>query len=230
MMKKLIEKIFCAGVITAAITGMSFVSAEAENYDPDAAGNITVQLDEIGTPCDGVVLECYHVADVEENDGAVQFVLVPELTDEQIDLNHLETASDHKEAAEYLEAAVEKHNLSSKTGQSDTKGIIRFTGLEQGVYLLVQSDHADYGQIETFLIAIPYTSDGNSWTYDVVTETKGELIEPIPTPTPVPTPTPEPSPSTGVRNSPAPYLAAAAVCGGLLVILLLKRYSRSEIR
>lgn len=215
-----------AAVICLIPAGVS--PAYAEDGGMKETGTITIHLTDIGTSFEGAVMSVRKVGSV-DLEGEPIYEIDPALSETGVDLAEVTqgTAEEQHEAALLIAEAAEKAFLAVYEKEADGAGTVVFSGLEAGVYLVEEEDPGSYGTMDPFLICIPFSTDGRTYEYDVLTQPKAE---PVHAPTPVPTPTPEPSPSTGVWNSPAPYLAAAAVCGGLLVILLLKRYSRSEIR
>lgn len=171
-------------------------------------GSISVQLDKIGTPLQGVNLFCYQVGDpVKENDVIEGWEALEEYSSLNLNLNELEDTQKHKETAEKLEAYVNQKELPPfLKGATDEAGKLRFENLEEGMYLIVQkSGRSVYGTIQPFLINIPYTEDG-IFLYDVETQTKGELpITPSPELTPSPSVTempPKPSVTPGNTGTP----------------------------
>lgn len=154
---------------------LSSASVYAQDYDSNRKGSITVNLDDLDTEFSGVAFTCYKVADV--NAGVnLLWDIAPELAAVPLDLNELETAEDYQEAANLLASEIGNTSITGQHVTTDASGKAVFPSLEQGVYLLVQTDKASYGTVEPFLIGIPYMEDGSEWVYDVQTETKGEPL------------------------------------------------------
>ena len=132
-------------------------------------------LDNLGTEKGGVGLACYQVGEVTYG-LTVSYELTRDFASSEVDLNGLEKARDYKSAAETLAKTATDGNPAYKAGVTDADGLFLFDNLEQGIYLIVQTDTASYGTIEPFLVSIPYMEDGQTWTYDVHTYTKGEKL------------------------------------------------------
>lgn len=150
-------------------------SVYAQDYDSSREGSVTINLDDLGTEFSNVVFTCYKVADVDTGVN-LRWVLATELEHLSLDLNALKTAGEYQDTANLLKTEVGKTSISGQQAKTDASGQAVFTALEQGVYLLVQTDTASYGTVEPFLVAIPYTENGSEWVYDVQTETKGEPL------------------------------------------------------
>lgn len=108
----------------------------------------------------------------------------------------------------------------------DKDGEIAFTGLDLGLYLLVQHKAAKgYETAAPFLVSVPMEEDG-VLRYDVDASPKVELEkEPEPTSTTPPAPPDPRLPYTGQLNWPVPVLTVLGL--GLLALgLALRRKSR----
>ena len=110
-------------------------------------------------------------------------------------------------------------NLAGVAKNADSVATARFTGLECGAYLLVQTGGSEaYELAEPFIVMVPMTdADGSTLIYDIEANPK---TTPAIIPTPIPTPTPTPNdpklPQTGQLNWPVPVLAAS----GLAMIII----------
>lgn len=175
-------------VLAVLLAGCMFsASVYAQDYESGRKGSITLELDDIGTEYAGTEFSCTKIADVDTETTVLKWKLIEELQDISVDLQGLQSAGEYQKAAEQIEEAVQNRNLTKTIKQADENGRVIFDDLEQGVYLLAQTDTAEYGTTDTFLAAVPYTSQGTEWVYDVVTQTKGEhLPKEQPTPTPMP--------------------------------------------
>ena len=128
--------------------------------------------------------------------------------------------------ANTLAAYAKDHKLSGTAKDVDKDGEIAFTGLELGLYLLVQHKAAKgYETAAPFLVSVPMEEDG-VLRYDVDASPKVELEkEPEPTSTTPPAPTDPRLPYTGQLNWPVPVLTVLGL--GLLALgLALRRKSR----
>lgn len=180
------------------------MAVRAESYDPDRQGSITVNLDDIGTNRGNVGLECYQVA-MPAQDNILTWVSLPGFEQAGIDWERLSKSEDYAAAAERLQGYVPGSGASPLAGKTNALGVLEFKDLDQGVYLILQTDQAAYGEISPFLVGIPFMDGGDAWIYDVETETKGEkLATATPTATPTGRITPvtkRPVTSTSRKNS-----------------------------
>ena len=93
---------------------------------------------------------------------------------------------------------------------TNAAGEARFTNLEEGVYLVLQTDAKGAAQAfkpcQAVLIALPATDPvSGEWKNELLIEPKVETTPtPVPTPTPTATPTPTPTPTA----TPTPYVTA----------------------
>lgn len=143
---------------------------------------------------EGVELTIYYVAALNVKNGSAEYVLEPDYTVLAIDFDGM-TASDSQKAAKQLAEKAKEVNASGQTAVSGSDGRVRFKGLEQGMYLVVQTGSSkaarDYETISPFLIAVPLAekSDaGNIWNYDVEADPKTEVVK---------KPSSDPSPGSG---------------------------------
>lgn len=182
-------------------------AVRAEAYDPDKKGSITIQLQDLGTPMEGVAFCCYQVGR-QGNDVQLSWEPVTELQGSGVDFNALKNAGDLQAASLKLKNEVVEKGMAGMEASTDATGNVRFTDLEQGMYLLVQTTTAQYGQCEPFLAAVPSSGEGVLWIYDVEADAKGQLLS-TPTPLPVTGQTETPVPTS--IASPAPVYSPAPV-------------------
>ena len=154
-----------------------------------ASGSLRVVLkDNGGAPAEGVAVTLYCAS-------------APEFSGAGISPEDLGRERDAAKNAGTLAAYAAEQRLAGTEGVTDGKGVLRFDGLDEGVYLAV----CGAGQELTFppfLVSIPLRV-GGSTRYDVTSRPKAELAEP----TPEPGPEPEPIPADpGVPPEPEPEL------------------------
>ena len=113
-------------------------------------GSIHVELEETQDKLsrEGVGLSLAYVATIKE--GSYQ--LTEDYSSANVDLNAIETAEGLQEAADTLQPFVKD---AIQTKQTNVQGIVDFTDLEVGVYLLYVSDQAGYETIQPTLISVP---------------------------------------------------------------------------
>lgn len=229
------DKRFAARLVSClaacVLLAASFCTAVfADAYDPDQTVALNIQLQDLGTPMDGVAFECYQVGQM--TDGtAVVWELVPALQGHvSVELSGDLTASELQQAARTLKTAVSEQNLTCFKGSTDNTGAVSFTGLPQGVYLLVQTDTARYGICDPFLVAVPYTEDGTTWQYTLSVTAKGvHLPEPSASPEPTPTPTPGALPQTGDESNPGLWVALLCIAAvALVVLVVVKKFNKRK--
>lgn len=113
-------------------------------------GSIHVELEETQDALsrEGVGLSLAYVATLQEG----SYELNENYHSADVDLNAIETAEGLQEAADTLRPLVKDALQKKKT---DAQGIVDFTDLEVGVYLLYVSDQAGYETIQPTLISVP---------------------------------------------------------------------------
>lgn len=130
------------------------IQAQEIELKPDSSvqekGSIHVELEETKDRLsrEGVELSLVRVADIQ--DGS--YVLDEPYRSADVDMNDIKTAQGLQEAADTLRPLV-KSPLQAK--RTDAQGIVDFTDLKVGVYLLYVSDHAGYETIQPTLISVP---------------------------------------------------------------------------
>lgn len=183
MVKQWKKKIKCWNKVLACLGAMLMLigclpgTVQADNYLPDEKGSFELTLQEADadgnqTPLADVGLRLYQVSTV-EYDGNVHFVIDSALTStavaKDIDFDKLDgsAASVWLDTATTLSKAVEKVGLPYKEGTSDAQGKVIFSDLEQGMYLIVQSDPDGKVAVSPMLLSIPFAQEGVGWTYQV---------------------------------------------------------------
>lgn len=113
-------------------------------------GSIHVELEETQDKLsrEGVGLSLAYVATIKE--GSYQ--LTEDYSSANVELNAIETAEGLQEAADTLRPLVKD---AIQTKQTNAQGIVNFTDLKVGVYLLYVSDQAGYETIQPTLISVP---------------------------------------------------------------------------
>ena len=121
------------------------------------------------------------------------------------------TASQNQQYARRFEqmAAGQPGDAQAATNAA---GEARFTNLEEGVYLVVQTDAKGAAQAfkpcQAVLIALPATDPvSGEWKNELLIEPKVETT-PTPVPTPTPTATPTPTPTATPTATPTPDVTA----------------------
>ncbi|MCR0532915.1 hypothetical protein MKC91_01045 [[Clostridium] innocuum] len=130
------------------------IQAQEIELKPDSSvqekGSIHVELEETKDRLsrEGVELSLARVADIKGG----SYVLDDLYRSAGVDMNDIKTAQGLQEAADTLRPLV-KSPLQAK--RTDAQGIVDFTDLKVGVYLLYVSDQAGYETIQPTLISVP---------------------------------------------------------------------------
>ncbi len=225
---------------------ISASAADAASLDLSRAGDssITVTLrDEEGEAAGKGTLILYQVASLILDDGNMVYNFTEDFEDSGVSLTDVTgSASTLSETAQTFASYAEVGNLAGF--QKETlSGTYTFTGLDLGLYLIVQEQAADgYQIVAPFLVTVPLADEETGdWIYDVDASPKTETLseespeevppeeppeeeppaeeppeENPPREDPPDTVTDPPLPQTGQLNWPIPVLAA----GGLLLVTL----------
>lgn len=209
-------------VLAANVTAYAH---EVPDMEKDGSVSVTMKYD--GNAVPGGTLTLYRVGDIYEDDGDYSFVLSSTFAGSGASLEHLEASGLAESMAEYAS----RNHLPGQTVAIGKDGKATATGLELGLYLVVQSEAADgYESISPFLVSIPMNEDG-TYVYEVDATPKLSTLTPTKPDTPTNPGTPaaptQPTlPQTGQLNWPVPVLAALGLC--LFLIGWALRYGKRE--
>lgn len=174
--KKKILSFFMAFVIMLGIASPSFANAEEEVGSINLTLNAEDVVKKKNTEIEGATFELWKVADVEydkEKDYA-KFDLVEEFKNTKIELENMNASESMKAAKKFSEVA----KKSVAKGITDKKGVVKFTNLKPGMYLLKQIKSEgvakDFTSVEPFLVSVPTYTDG-SWQLDVNAKPKTDI-------------------------------------------------------
>lgn len=132
-----------------------------------------------------------------------KWTLTGDFSNAEVSLEGIESSERNEQAKQLYEYAVE-HHIQGNDLKTDRNGIAAIGGLEQGVYLVAQtqvwtSEGKGSVQASPYLLSIPEEIDG-SYVWDVVTKPKSEWIPQQPQPE-TPTEPTEPDKNTETENS-----------------------------
>lgn len=193
-------------IVLVLMLGMTAL-AESSWIDLDAKGSITLTLKskDTGNAVAGGKITLYQVATVAVDDGDLSFAYTNGFENCGIELGDLSSST----LAGQLKDKVTS-SMKSSTQTVGKDGKVSFTGLDLGLYLLVQTTAADgYNAVSPFIVSVPLTEDG-SYTYDVDASPKVETVTVKPTPTPS-TPPDDDLPQTGQLDWPIPVLCVVGL-------------------
>lgn len=216
-------------VAVVALALCCLVSGVAYAHEvPDASqpGSITVSMTYEDEAVAGGTLTLYRVGVVAEDDGNYSFALADEFAGSGVSLDHLDAAGLAESLAEYAASA----GVGGASYAVGSDGVMSITGLELGLYLVVQTEAADgFEAVAPFLVSVPmYDEATGAYVYDVdatpkmetLTESPVEPEEPVEEVTETPASTTGTTsstlPSTGTPSWIVPILAAAGV--GILLV------------
>ena len=140
-----------------------------------ASGSLRVVLTDGGAPAEGVAVTLYCAS-------------APEFSGAGLSGEDLGRERDAAKNVRTLAAYAAEQRLAGTEGVTDGKGVLRFDGLEEGVYLVVCAGGQEL-TFPAFLVSIPLRV-GGSTRYDVTSRPKAELAETTPEPGPEPEPIP----------------------------------------
>lgn len=189
------EKTISIKMATAAIVSLVLgallliapVSA-ADNRVPALSGeksSVTVKFRYVdgsrSVPIAGARMAIYQVASLQVRGGGAVYTATPAYAPAGIQFEGM-TAAASKRAAAKL-AVLAKKQSPRAAASTDAGGQARFTGLDPGIYLVMQTG-ADgaargYETLSPYLIMAPavvQTDSGNSWQYQVVSLPKPDVV------------------------------------------------------
>ncbi len=202
-------KNWIAGLLLCALLVVMLpVTAYAHEVpDETKKGGITVELCYDGRAVTGGRLAAYRVGQIRENDGNYSFGKTTAMEGFPGDYNDVGDPKLAEEAA----AFVEKQQIPACATAENEAGKAVFTGLELGVYLIVQTEAADGGErLNPFLVSLPMNEDGH-YVYEVNAEGKLQFYRDMDVPAAPPGPSGPGLPYTGQLNWPIPVLAGSGV-------------------
>ena len=153
-------------------------AAERQTVDPAKdTGSISLTLKGDAGAAKDVEITLYQVGKGTVVNNNLVFELVDGLQDAElekpVELNGL-TAEENIANAAALKAAIEKLQntqtgdvVPTKSDKTNDEGVVTFTGLPVGVYLVVQTSRSNvYNSITSFLMYLPMTNeDGTAWEF-----------------------------------------------------------------
>lgn len=200
-----IQKRLSALLLTLMLCFAMCITAGAHEIPDNAEkGSISITMNYEGKAVPGGTLTLYRVGAVNEDDGNYSFAL----TGDFINCGKsLKNPGDPELAAD-LGKYVSDNKLTGSRIEVGQNGTAVFSGLDLGLYLIVQDEAADgYEAVTPFLVSVPANENG-VYIYDVDATPKVSVLrrtEPTPN-TPVVPSTPT-LPQTGQLNWPIPVLA-----------------------
>lgn len=200
--------------VLVCIMSSSVFAQEAVNLRKQGSIEITMQKD--GTAIPGGIMNLYQVAKVQQDGTDYSFKLTGAFTAYGKEMENIESAELAQELANYAQ------NSAGRKKAIDENGVVKFTELPCGLYLLIQETAASgYEKAVPFLVSVPMKEDG-AYVYDVDASPKVELeqaedeTEPETKPSQITGGGGGSLPQTGQLNWPVPLLAVS----GLMLFLV----------
>lgn len=191
------KRILCCILVFVLLGALTMGVYGHSGVDMDREGSIVINMTSGGESVPGGNIVLFRVADVAEDNGDYFFEFTEEFSLSEIPAWQL----DNDELPSHLADIAKKDGLDGVELEFDENGHAEFTGLEVGLYLMVQTEAASgYYAVNPFLVSLP-GYDGESYYYDVDASPK---VEADPRPTPPVTPTPTPTPTPPVTPTPTP--------------------------
>ncbi len=225
---KSIFNLIAVGLMTASVVAMGSFSAFAESADnekPDleAENSVTITLKSAdgSKTVSGAEFKLYKVANIAYDDGDLKYYPLDGYGLSEVTESNLTDTN-------FISELEKKLGSEVSSGTTAADGTVKFTSLDCGLYLLVNSKAADgYEKINSFLVTAPSKVDG-VWLNNVDAAPKMEAaVEKSPTPTPTATP-PATIPQTGQMNWPIPVLAISGLILFSVGFLLKKSRNKDE--
>lgn len=145
----------------------------AGSIDTEREVQLTVSCQDVKTALSGAEFAVYQIAAVEENGDLTP--LAP------FDRFNVDIRGKNDEAWKALASTLEGYVLRDQiapaaSGRTDGQGLLRFSGLEQGLYLMLGSRHSQNGQIydaAPVMVLLPAREkETDEWIYDVTVNPK----------------------------------------------------------
>lgn len=136
-----------------------------------------------GEPIAGIELSIYQIAGFSEGDyGTLQYKEA--FADKSEEISALIREKKTEEAADLLENVIQKDAvLAQENKVSDSDGMVYFTDLEDGIYLILctgsRSESFTFAQ-KPVLVSVPGNGDEGNILYQVICEPKNEITYPDP--------------------------------------------------
>ncbi|MBR4308654.1 MAG: hypothetical protein IKT58_03565 [Oscillospiraceae bacterium] len=129
--------------------------------------SIELRLNYDGDPITDGLFLCLRVGYIEERSGQLNYRRV---MDDQLILDITD-----KNLPSEMEKLAQHYELTGQQARPDQDGVVSFTDLEQGVYLILQAETSSgFHPIAPLLVTLPY-NDRGTYVYDLDASVKSEL-------------------------------------------------------
>ncbi len=156
--------LLCAASLTAS-------AADSKAINTGIKGSVTLTVKDAGTGTTATDGEfaLYSVGNLNSNKTA--WVLNSAFSSSGVSLTNLDSASLAKTLSDYAT----NNNISPAATATVKNGVVTFSDLSVGVYLVVQtSASTNFYEVNPFLVTLPI-EEGNSWSYSVDATPKAQI-------------------------------------------------------
>lgn len=162
MSMKSVLKIICLALALLVMVQAS-PTARAAEIDLQRTGSVSVTLRDGNAPVPGGIFTLYHVADIAEVSGRLEYRFLEAFTGCGAELSDI-----HAEGlAEHLAVYASANGVTGTTKTAGANGRVTFPNLELGLYLIVQEGRpAGYYGVAPFLVSVPLEGE-TGWVYQV---------------------------------------------------------------
>lgn len=176
-MKKIINK--SIGLLTVVLM---FLIAFTMPINAAEEGSITViNKTQDGNLLSDVEVKIYKVADFTDNSRS-RIKMSEELKGFQFNIDELLTSGDAETSAKSCNDFIEEHLVNSVAeGKTDDTGIVTFSNMEEGIYLVTQNyvGTEDFTfETTPFYVQLPYTDSEGNLVYQVTSHPKNGVTYP----------------------------------------------------
>jgi len=152
-----------------------------DKIDVDREASLTIQYSHSGRACKDVQVKTYRVANV---DAAGEFTLCKAFAGYDVDVNNVSSQDEWKTISETLAAYAAADKIKAyRTAKTNNSGIVRFSGIDLGLYLTVSSESV-LGQeriiFENFMTVVPHYDHNGNYSYNVIAYPKADAYVPQP--------------------------------------------------
>lgn len=176
-MKKKVAKKLSVCALVCIFAACFAAGASAAVLNEDAEGSVTLTLSYDGEAVTDGSFALYQAgsASWDLESGGYVFKLTSEFSgavsgyDNNIIPVEDLTASELKELSEALASYAEENGIDALAEKENSSGTVTFSGLENGLYLVVQTKESEgFESIGSFLISVPmYDEDSDEYVYEV---------------------------------------------------------------
>ena len=213
-----ISVLFIVVLFIFSLTNITALAAELP--DLSTKGTIIITMKKDGKPVIGGEFEIYHIANVSESDGTLQYSFTNDFKNCTLSFDDIKSDKYSSDLQRYINS----NKINGIKKGVNNNAVAEFTGLDAGIYFIVQNEAAKgYNKANPFAVSLPSYENGE-YNFTVNANPKFDFsgTENTTQPTTVkpPKPTDANLPKTGQLNLPVPILLTSGICMLVLGIVL----------